>query len=519
MYSFSRSLRRAALVNPNGIATRFEGRETNWQQALGLVRRFASVLADAGVSADVRVAILGTNSEAYFQALFAIPWAGGISVPINWRLALPEIIHCLDDAGVKVLLVDDAFMHLVPEILANSSGIVQVISIGTGKPPAKVLALQELLGSAELMEDAGRGGSDIVSLYYTGGTTGKAKGVILTHKDFLVNVLQWAFTVGVGRNDVFLIVAPMFHLVGGLNAIAAAMLGACVCIVRKFDPAELIREMVRSGVTKAALVPIMIDAIVACLDRHPTDLSTLRRISYGGAPMSETSLQRAIKALPHTLFYQVYGQTEGGPNISVLMPEYHVLEGEFAGKLRSAGQPIIGTEVVILDEAGKELPRGEVGEICVTGLTLSPGYWNLPEVTAEAHRHGWLHTGDAGYIDDEGFVFIVDRIKDMIITGGENVYSAEVENVLSQHPAIEQCVVIGIPSDRWGEQVHAVVKLREGTSVSEAELVKHCRSQLAGYKCIRSVDFRTEPFPVSGANKILKREIREPYWSARKRRV
>jgi len=518
MYSFSRSLRRAALVNPNGIATRFEGRETSWPQALEQVQRFASVLSSAGVSADVRVGILGTNSEAYFQALFAIPWAGGISVPINWRLALPEIIHCLDDAGVKVLLVDDAFAHLVPEILANSPGIEQVISIGQEKAP-NTLSLQELLGSAELMQDSGRGGDDIVSLYYTGGTTGKAKGVILTHEAFLVNVLQWAFSVGVGRKDVFLIVAPLFHLVGGLNAVAAAMLGACVCIVRKFDAGELVKEMVRSEVTKAALVPIMIDAIVACLDRQPTDLSTLRRISYGGAPMTETSLQRAIKALPHAQFYQVYGQTEGGPNISVLMPEYHVLEGELAGKLRSAGQPIIGTEIAILDEEGNELPRGEVGEICVTGLTLSPGYWNLPEVTAEAHRHGWLHTGDGGYIDDEGFIFIVDRIKDMIITGGENVYSAEVENVLSQHPAIEQCVVIGIPSERWGEQVHAVVRLREGATVSEAELLTHCRSQLAGYKCIRSVDFRTEPFPVSGANKILKREVREPYWSARKRRV
>jgi len=301
MYSFSRSLRRAALVNPNGIATRFEGRETSWKQAVEQVQRFASVLAGAGVTADVRAAIIGTNSEAYFQALFAIPWAGGISVPLHWRLALPEIIHCLDDAGVKVLLVDDAFAHLVPEILARASTIKQVIAIGTEKAP-NMLSLHELLGSAELMPDAGRGGDDIVSLYYTGGTTGKAKGVILTHEDFLVNVLQWAFTVGVGRHDVFLIVAPMFHLVGGLNAVAAAMLGACVCIVRKFDAAELVREMVRSGVTKAALVPIMIDAIVACLDRQPTDLSALRRISYGGAPMPETSLQRAIKALPHTLF-------------------------------------------------------------------------------------------------------------------------------------------------------------------------------------------------------------------------
>jgi long-chain acyl-CoA synthetase len=263
----------------------------------------------------------------------------------------------------------------------------------------------------------------------------------------------------------------------------------------------------------------MLDGIVNYLTDSKTELPTLRKITYGGAPMTESSLKRALQALPHTKFFQVYGQTEGGPNISVLNPEYHVLSGEHANKLRSAGHPIPGTDVLILDPEGLPLPANEVGEICVRGLTISPGYWNLPDETSEAHRGGCLHTGDAGYLDEEGFLFIVDRIKDMIITGGENVYSAEVENVICMHPAVAECAVVGIPSERWGESIHAIVRLREGESTTEEELMAHCRQYLAGFKCARSVDFRQEPFPVSGAGKVLKRELRAPYWKGHERKA
>src|SRR5690606_29189965 len=238
-----------------------------------------------------------------------------------------------------------------------------------------------------------------------------------------------------------------------------------------------------------------------------------------GAPMTEAGLGGALRALPGVRFCQIYGQTEGGPNISILHHEYHVLEGPNAGKLRSAGQPMPGTIVAILDEEDRPVPQGEVGEICVRGLTISPGYWNQPEETAKAQRNGWLHTGDAGYFDEDGFLYIVDRLKDMIITGGENVYSAEVENVVSLHEAVAECVVIGIPNERWGEQIHAIVRLKEGHTCTEEELMAHCRKHLAGYKCVRSVEFRSEPFPLSGANKILKRELRARYWRDRERNV
>jgi long-chain acyl-CoA synthetase len=513
MHSLTRSLQRAALVRPRGIATWFEGRETNWQQTLHRVQSIAAVLKARGLGNNDRVALLGGNSDFFYQCLFAINWAGGISMPLNMRFAVPEIAYCLTDSGSKILIVDEEFLDMVPEISRSSPQLQCVLSLGKGRPQAAIDSLSDFLTELEPIEDAGRGGADVAALYYTGGTTGRSKGVMLSHDDFVVNTLQWAHAIGVSSAERNLIIAPMFHLVGGLNSFAAAIFASTLIVARKFDAGELVKIMQQQAVTKTCLVPVMLDAIVTWLEEHPTGLDSLQRISYGGAPMSEKGLKRALLALPHTRFYQVYGQTEGGPNICVLDARYHVLEGPLAGKLRSAGQPITGVNVAILDEQGKPVQQGETGEICVQGLTVSRGYWNMPEETAEAHRFGWLHTGDAGYFDEDGFLFIVDRIKDMIITGGLNVYSAEVENVIARHPGVLQCAVIGIPSERWGEQIHAIVRLVEGAVVSEEELASLCRSELAGYKQPRSFEFRSQPFPVTGLGKVLKRELRAPYWS------
>jgi len=519
MYSISKALTRAALINRRGIATRWEGRQLTWAETLEQVRLIAAVLQQAGLQDNDRVALLSGNSDTCFQCLFAVPWAGGIVVPVNARLAAPEVAYCMQDAGSRILLVDEDFLEMVPDLRDSIDPATRIICLGHEDAAQQIDSLSSLTRQVEAIEDSGRGGDDIFALYYTGGTTGRSKGVILRHEDFLINVLQWAVALGLTQKDVLLILAPMFHLVGGLNAIAATVLAAGTCIARRFDVAEVVETMAQNSVSKAALVPIMVDGIVNFLIDSGGELPGLKRISYGGAPMTESSLRRALQALPHTQFYQVYGQTEGGPNISLLGPEYHVLSGKHADKLRSAGHPIPGVELVILDPDDAPLPSGEVGEICVRGLTISPGYWNLPEVTAEAHRGGWLHTGDAGYLDEDGFLFIVDRIKDMIITGGENVYSAEVENVVGSHPAVAECAVIGIPSERWGESIHAIVRLREGSTTTEAELVELCRKHLAGFKCVRSVEFREEPFPLSGANKVLKRELRAPYWKQKEKQV
>ena len=512
MYSLAHALRRAASANPQGAALRCAGRSMTWPQVLERTAGIAAALRSLGIRNGDRVGILAANSDDYFLCLHAIPWAGGIAVPINTRLAEPEMRFCADDAGCRALLVDAGQVAAAAAMRESLAAVEQVVCFGGGEVPQGVKSLDALLADCRPCGDAGRGDDDVAALYYTGGTTGRAKGVMLTHASLLIGILQWANALGVTQRDRFLIVAPMFHLVGGLNAIATTMLGAQACVLARFDAPLALREIEAAKATKAALVPVMVDLIVEQLAHSSADVGSLRKISYGGAPMTEASLKRAMAALPHVGFYQVYGQTEGGPSISVLTPEDHVWSGARTGKLRSAGKPLPGTEVAILDARNGPLPPGATGEIGVRGLSVSPGYWNLPEETAKAKAGGWLHTGDVGYIDDEGFLFIVDRLKDMIITGGENVYSTEVENALSQHPAVAECAVIGIPSARWGEAVHAVVRLAEGAEATDKEIIAFCRQRLAGYKCPRSIEFRTAPFPLSGTNKVLKRELRKPHW-------
>lgn len=519
MYSLASSLRRAGATEPGRVAVHCDGRTLSWAEVLDRVSRFAAVLQDYGVAEGDRVGILAANSDSHLIAMYAVSWAGGIFVPVNVRFADVEMRYCVDDAGCKLLLADAVLAEVAEGLRDSLSCVDAVVRIDVGEGPAGLRSFDALVGGAEPCGASARGGDEVAALYYTGGTTGRSKGVMLTHRGILTSILQWSGAIGLSSRDTLLIVAPMFHLVGGLNAMAATTLGAAMCIVGRFHVYTVLKEIEKARVTKAAVVPVMVDMMIEQLAAVGADISSLRKISYGGAPMTEAALRRAIAALPHTRFYQVYGQTEGGPNISVLGPEYHVIKGAMAGKLRSAGKPLPGTELAILDAEDRPLPQGRTGEIGVRGISVSPGYWNLPEVTEEANRGGWLHTGDVGYIDEEGFLFIVDRIKDMIITGGENVYSAEVENVLSDHPAVLECVVIGIPSKKWGEDVHAIVRPAEGAATTSDELVAFCRERLAGFKCPRSVEFRSEPFPLSGANKVLKRELREPYWSGDQRKV
>jgi acyl-CoA synthetase (AMP-forming)/AMP-acid ligase II len=252
--------------------------------------------------------------------------------------------------------------------------------------------------------------------------------------------------------------------------------------------------------------------------QQPRDLSALHTIAYGASPMSEAVVDRAMKALPGVGFIQAYGMTELSPLATLNPAWYHTAEGRTAGKLRSAGRASHCTEVKIVDAEGCEVPRGTVGEVIVRGPNVMQGYWNKPEQTAAALKNGWMHTGDGAYMDDDGFIFIADRLKDMIISGGENIYSAEVENALAQHPAVAACAVIGIPNDQWGESVHAVVVLKPNTGPEASELIDHCKALIAGYKCPRSVDF-VAALPLSGAGKVLKTTLREPFWKGRTRNV
>ena len=475
-----------------------------WSQVHTRVRRFAGALRGLGLKRGESVAMLGANNAEYFEFYFAVPSAGGISVPINTRLAPAEIAELLTDCGARILIVEPQFVELVMGMRATLPDVEHFVILAPQAPAGfrsmDALPVVEAGDKSDI--------DDVAMLLYTGGTTGRSKGVMLTHRGLITNTLQWAAALELTKDESLLIATPMFHAVGGLNSIAGALFAFPTCVLPRFDPVLVFETVQRRRPTNVALVPTMIEMLVMHPDIGRYDLGSLTRITYGGSPMPMRTLNLAMQALPATRFYQVYGQTEGGPTVTILRPEDHTEENS---RIRSAGQPVPATLIAILDGDGRELPTGETGEICVRSPSISPGYWHQPELSAETHRGGWHHTGDAGYLDRDGFVFIVDRVKDMIVTGGENVYAAEVEKALIAHPAVESCAVIGIAHERLVEQVHAIVRLRAGATADEAGLIAHCRKTLAGYKCPRSIGFRDTPFPMTAIGKVLKRELRKEY--------
>jgi acyl-CoA synthetase (AMP-forming)/AMP-acid ligase II len=310
----------------------------------------------------------------------------------------------------------------------------------------------------------------------------------------------------------------MFHLADGAFMNAMFACGGTHVMIPAFAPAAVLQAIERDRITASLLVPTMIQMTVDHPEVPMHDLSSLRSVIYGASPISEALIDRATQALPLAGLFQAYGMTELSPVATMLRPEFHTKEGRTLGKVRSAGRPTYCAEARIEDVDGRELPRGEVGEIVVRGPGMMLGYWNKPEDSAQALRGGWMHTGDAGRMDEQGFVFVVDRIKDMIVTGGENVYSAEVENAVLQHASVAACAVISIPSDKWGELVHAVVVLKPGAAATVEDIRAHCKALIANYKCPRSIEF-TPALPLSGAGKVLKTRLREPYWQGRERAV
>lgn len=512
MPALTQFVERAASINRHGTATICGDRRRTWSEVLDRVRRAAGMLRELGLAPGERVAILAPNSDTYLEYLFAVAWAGGVIVPINTRLAPAEMLGCLEDCGAAMLAVAEPFVEVVGGIRERLPQLRQFIYLGQGRVPEACVCHEERIASQRPVENAGRADDDLYALFYTSGTSGTAKGVMINHQGMFVNVLQWIAAVRVTGQDRFLIVPPMFHAAGAENSLALAALAATACIPPAFDALESLRLIENEQLTKLPLVVPMLDRLV----RHPQigrfDLSSIDKITYGASPIHADLLKRAMAAFPGASFFQIFGQTEGGPAVTCLAPEYHVSAGPYAGKLQSAGTPLIGVDVAILDEHGRRLADGETGEICIRGAGVAPGYWMQPELNETAYVDGWLRSGDAGHLDEDGFLYISDRVKDMIISGGENVYPAEVERVLLGHDAIEECAVIGIPSAQWGEQVHAIVRCKAGKTASAGELIARCREHLAGYKTPRRVEFREQPLPLGATGKILKRELRSPYW-------
>ena len=515
----TQGVKRSVQQNPAGNATTFGARRHTWREFAERVARLAGGLRALGLQPGDRVAILALNSDRYLEYFVAVPWAGGVLVPLNIRWSAAENVYSLNDSGANLLLIDDAFLTLAAPILAEAASIRRAIYMGEQATPPEMVGYEELIQRSVPVADAGRAGEDLAGIFYTGGTTGFPKGVMLPHRGLWASAAALVNDVGIDRDTVYLHAAPMFHLADGAMSMATLLVGGVHAMIPAFNPEHVLAAVQQYRATHLLLVPTMIYMTVTHPKLAATDLSSVQRLLYGASPIPEALLIQAMRALPHCRFVQAYGQTELSPVATILPSDYHTVEGPKSGKLASAGRAAICNEIEIVDVNGVEVPRGTVGEVRVRGPNTMLGYWNKPNETAAALRDGWVHTGDAGRMDEEGFVYIVDRIKDMIVSGGENVYSAEVENAVTKHSAVSQCAVLGIPHDKGGEAVHALVILKPGQAATAEEIIAYCHTLIAGYKCPRSIEFRLDPFPLSGAGKVLKRELRKPYWEGRSRQV
>jgi long-chain acyl-CoA synthetase len=514
----TQGLRRALQVNPNGLATVFGGRRRNWREIGDRVARLAAGLRSLGANPGDRVAILSLNSDRYLELYLATAWAGTVVVPLNIRWSPLENEDALRDCRAGVLAVDRAFAATGAELAKALPGL-KLVYADDGDLPAGMEGYETLLARSQPMPDTMRTGADLAGVFYTGGTTGRSKGVMLSHGNLMANAFN---ALGEGMfpaSTTYLHAAPMFHLANGAAMYSLLLSGGANVIIQAFTPDGVMAAVQDERVTDVLLVPTMIQMLVDHPALRSYNMSSLKNVIYGASPISEAVLGRAMAALPDVQFTQAYGMTELAPIATLLHWKEHIGDGRAKGRHRGAGRATLGCEVLIVDSEDRPVPHGTVGEIVARGDNVMMGYWERPEETAKAIVDGWMHTGDGGYMDEDGFIYVVDRVKDMIISGGENVYSVEVENAVAQHPAVAQCAVIGIPDERWGELVHAVVVTKSGAQVSAEELIEFCKTLIAGYKCPRSVEVRDAPLPLSGAGKILKRELRKPFWENRGRNV
>jgi long-chain acyl-CoA synthetase len=445
------------------------------------------------------VAVVGPNGHRYVELYLAIPGAGMVLVPLNQRHTEDELRYALEDSGAKVLFAGR-------DIGGLGEVVDQVIDLGEG--------YERLVADGPAADFPELDDSTLAGLFYTGGTTGAAKGVMLTHRNLIANAFHFQALWPFDPATCWLIAAPLFHAAGSIAVLATVWHGGRQVTLPAFDPGVALDLIEGLGVTVTLLVPTMLAALSEEQLARPRDVGTLAAICHGGSPIATETLRRAHSAFPGTELVHIYGATETAPIATWVRNEERLLDEPQA---RSCGQPAVGVDVAIHGPDGADVAQGDVGEVVVRGDNVMVGYWNKPQQTAEALVDGWYRTGDLGYMDDHGFVYLVDRAKDMIVSGGENVYSTEVEDVLYRHPAVLEAAVFAVPDDRWGEAVHAVVVLRQ--PVSADELVRHCRAAIAGYKVPKRIELRDEPLPKSGAGKVLKRELREPYWQGREARV
>ncbi len=492
-----------------------------YRQADERVRRLAAGLLSLGLKPGDHIAILANNSHRYWETYFVADIAGLPLAPLNIRLAAHELEFILNDGEIKALLLGMEFLEIYQQFREKTPGIEHVILM-SGETRDGFVDYERLIAESDPLQGSVREWSedDLLNLCYTGGTTGLPKGVMLSQRNVVSNAIHAVVTFGFSDRDTWLHVAPMFHLADAWACYAITMVGGTHSFVSAFTPQGTLEAIERHRVTKTILVPTMINFLVNFPGTAKYNTTSLDLILFGASPMSTDRLLAAVRVFGPK-FCQAYGMTETSPLLTGMKLDWMCYDGNENDmrRLSSCGRQVAGVDVRVVNEGGDDVKPGEVGEIIARGPNVMKGYWKRPKETAEALQGGYMHTGDVATIDQENFIYIVDRAKDMIISGGENVYSVEVENALYEHPAVLEVAVIGVPDANWGEAVLAVVVPKEGANVTEHELVEHCHGLIAGYKCPKSVIFQDTPLPKSGPGKILKTELRKPYWEGRERKV
>jgi len=487
----------------------------NYGEHLDRVLRLASGMnRELNMSRGDRFAVLSLNSHQYIELFHAGVLGGTMINPLNLRLAPLELEYILKDSGTEVVFVDPPFAHVVDRV-REAAGIRRVVLMGSGDV-AHDLTHEDVIAAGEATVPEEPEEEEPAILMYTGGTTGLPKGVVIDNRGAMLNLYKVKGMVDIDETQVYLHQVPMFHAAGFPGMFGIPATGGTSTIIALFDPGPILDIFERDGVTITVMVPTMIQMV---LD-HPAfaneRMASLQTLAYGASPMPTALLERVLAISPDLKVIQAYGMTENCGVLTMLSPADHRAGGDL---LRSAGRPVINSVVSIQDAEGRVLAAGETGEVCARAGNFMREYWHRPEQTESAFAGGWYHTGDAGYLDEQGYLFLVDRVKDMIVSGGENVYSAEVENAIASYPGVAQVAVIGIPSEKWGEAVHAIIVMGPGATATEEDLKAWCRDRIAAYKVPKSVEFRTDPLPLSGALKILKRELRAPFWEGMSRSV
>jgi acyl-CoA synthetase (AMP-forming)/AMP-acid ligase II len=499
--------RHYAASAPNAIALSFEGRETRYSALDRFSNQVANGLIAVGVQSASRIAVLDKNSDIFFQILLGAAKARAVLVPINARLAPPEIAFAINDAQTEVLFIGEAFVEICSAIRDQLKTVREVVVLDSSYVNWR---------DAQSQSDPALpvNSEDVCLQLYTSGTTGYPKGVQLTHANFRLEARQkwqaWS------PEDVLLLVMPLFHIAGCGTGLLGLRAGLKMIVRREFVPSQVLDAIQSARATIAFLVPAMLLAILAERDVGMLDLSSMKRILYGASPIPMDLLRESLRVFGNADFFQVYGLTETTGVITVLAPEDHSsLDSQI---MRSCGRAVEGVELRIIDAAGTPLPAGQVGEIVCRAPQNMKGYWNRADDSARTLARGWLHTGDAGFLDERGYLYIHDRLKDMIVSGGENVYPAEIESALFAHEDIADVAVIGVPDDRWGEAVKALIVVKRDRIVGAADILHFARERLAGFKIPKSIEFVTE-LPRNPSGKILKRLLRERYWEGYARRV